>query len=160
MKNLNKLLIVVMLMGAVPTLTSCDDLWEAVFGQYDNPTNPDDSGGSKKQDPPHIAAITITAEGIEGDEATIDKGDKLQLSAVISPEDTKETKVGWQTSDQSIATVSSKGLVTAKGPGTCTIQCTSKANADIYARFTINVNAEPMGLDDEDEIDQSLALSR
>ncbi len=52
---------------------------------------------------------------------TIHIGDeKQQLTAALTPSDSKD-KVLWSSSDESVATVNSKGQVSAVGAGTCTI---------------------------------------
>ena len=145
MKKIYQLLSVVMMLGAVPTLTSCDDV-------EDNPVPV-----------VHISGITLTAEGAENGEVTMVEGSTLQLVAEITPADTKETDVKWESSMKSVATVSDDGLVTAEKPGTATITVTSKVNSSISAELTITVKeeetGEPIALDD-DPIDQSLAQAR
>lgn len=48
-------------------------------------------------------------------------GDKLQLTAKLTPSDAKASQTSWSSSDTSIATVSSSGLVTMHKAGTVTI---------------------------------------
>ncbi|MEA4935465.1 MAG: Ig-like domain-containing protein [Paludibacter sp.] len=45
----------------------------------------------------------------------------FQLSAIIAPSDAAYKEVTWKSSDESIATVNSTGLVTARNPGRATI---------------------------------------
>lgn len=46
MKKIYQLLVVAMTLGAIPTLTSCETLWEVVFGDEDNPVS-QPSGGEQ-----------------------------------------------------------------------------------------------------------------
>ena len=65
----------------------------------------------------------VTSKDSFGARGTLTVGDTKQLSATVK--DAAGNTIGrpltWATSDQSIATVSASGLVTAKAPGTATI---------------------------------------
>ena len=61
-------------------------------------------------------------------------GDSKTLTATVTPMDASNTAVNWSSSDNKVATVSSKGVITAKGKGTCTITCTA---ADGYGTKSI-----------------------
>ncbi len=65
--------------------------------------------------------IPVTGITLNKTEVEMDVGKTLQLSVTIKPSNATDRKVSWTTSDQSIATVSSKGLVTTKKTGTVTI---------------------------------------
>ncbi len=57
------------------------------------------------------------------------------------------TAVNWSTGDQSIATVSSTGVVTAVGAGgPVTIQATSPANASLFSTYHVTVSNAPASL--------------
>jgi uncharacterized protein YjdB len=56
---------------------------------------------------------------------TMKKGSKVTLKAKLKPSSAK-AKLKWESSDKKVAKVSSKGVVTAKGPGTCTITVKTK----------------------------------
>lgn len=72
-------------------------------------------------------------------EASIKKGGSLTLKATVKPDSTSDKSVTWTTSDPSVATVSSSGSVTAKGPGVCVITCASKGFPSVYAEAVITV---------------------
>lgn len=58
--------------------------------------------------------------------ATLKRGKTLQLKATINPTNTTSSKtLTWKTSNKNVATVTSKGVVTAKKPGTATITVTT-----------------------------------
>ena len=59
--------------------------------------------------------------------ASLDIGATVQLKATVTPSDAHDKSVTWSSSNTSVATVSSSGLVTAKAPGTATI--TVKTNS-------------------------------
>jgi uncharacterized protein YjdB len=52
---------------------------------------------------------------------TLKKGNTLTLKASIQPSNASNKKITWTSSNKSVATVSSKGKITAIGTGTCTI---------------------------------------
>ena len=62
-----------------------------------------------------------------------------QLTATVSPADTYDKSVTWTSSNTSVATVSSSGLVTTVNPGTATITATSKVNSSIKATVTVTI---------------------
>lgn len=59
---------------------------------------------------------------------TLNKGDSLKLGAIISPQSASK-KLTWSTSDKGIASVTSKGKITAKKVGEATI--TAKCNGTV-----------------------------
>ena len=78
--------------------------------------------------PQAAASVRINSGGV----SAIGVKAKLQLTAEISPSGTNMPKLKWQTSNSSIATVSSKGLVTGKKAGRVKIRVkTSTGLSDI-----------------------------
>ena len=66
-------------------------------------------------------SATATGITLSQSSMTIHIGDeKQELTATLTPADSKD-KVLWSSSDEAVATVNSKGQVTAVGAGTCTI---------------------------------------
>ena len=68
--------------------------------------------------------------------------DKQTLTASFAPNTVTEANKGlkWTTSDSKVATVSSKGVVTAKKAGPVTITATSKKNGEAVGTFKITVS--------------------
>ena len=76
------------------------------------------------------ASVTVTVESDEVKASgvsmnytryTMKRGDSFTLSAKVLPENTTDKKLTWTSSDAQIATVSTKGVVTANKVGTATI---------------------------------------
>ena len=84
---------------------------------------------------------TILVASIELDvtETEITKGETLQLTATVLPEDATTKTVTWASSDESIATVDSIGMVTAVAPGTATITAMTNDGSDLSASCTVTV---------------------
>ena len=66
-------------------------------------------------------------------------GDTKQLSATFTPSDVANKSVTWKSSNTSIATVNTSGLVTAKSVGTTTITATTKDGSNHSASVNISV---------------------
>jgi len=62
-----------------------------------------------------------------------------QLTPTLSPDDASNTNVIWSSSDESIATVSSSGVVTGQQAGTATITCTAADGSGFTATCDVTV---------------------
>ncbi|MCI8485279.1 MAG: Ig domain-containing protein [Lachnospiraceae bacterium] len=65
--------------------------------------------------------VEVTKVSLNKNEAELDVGDTLQLRATVSPSNATDKTVTWSSSDSSVASVSSRGLITAKSEGTAYI---------------------------------------
>ena len=62
------------------------------------------------------------------------------VSYTIVPEKAKDAKVTWESSNESVATVSESGKITAKGDGSCTITVSAGGKTD---SLTVTVKSGP-----------------
>ena len=76
----------------------------------------------------------VTAIALSDETVSLWVGKKKTLTATATPTTANNTSVSWSSSDNKVATVSSNGVITAKGKGTCTITCTA---ADGYGTKNI-----------------------
>ena len=67
-------------------------------------------------------------------------GDTQQLIATVYPPNADNPKVTWRSMDESVATVSSDGLVTAVGSGFCYILCETTDGSDIHYAIEVYVD--------------------
>jgi uncharacterized protein YjdB len=105
----------------------------------------DDSDFSLNTDPAILpTAITVTSSATP---AEVVVGLGLQLNTNILPENTDDKSVTWSTSDATIATVSSTGLVTGVAPGAVTITVTSVATSLVTGTISVTVNPIPLNLE-------------
>ncbi|MCD8301517.1 MAG: Ig-like domain-containing protein [Prevotellaceae bacterium] len=82
----------------------------------------------------YVESITIEAE-----QAEIEEGESLQLHATVSPSDATDPSVIWSSSDESVATVSKSGLVTALSQGKTTITATANDGHGATGSIEISV---------------------
>ena len=82
--------------------------------------------------------ILVTGVSIDGlDQVT--EGHTIMLTATVTPANATNKVVSWSSSDESIATINSDGLLTAVAPGTVTITATTTDGSNKHAIKTITV---------------------
>ena len=74
-------------------------------------------------------------------------GKTKTLTATISPTTANNTTVNWSSSNNNVATVSSKGVITAKGKGTCTITCTAADGYGTKSTCKVTVKQQVNSID-------------
>jgi beta-glucanase (GH16 family) len=89
----------------------------------------DESGGG---------IIAVTGVSVSPSSATLHVNQTVQLSATVSPSNATNTSVTWSSSNTSVATVSTTGLVTGKAAGTAVITVTT-SDGEYKASSTITV---------------------
>ncbi len=77
-----------------------------------------------------VTGVTLTPSS-----ANLTVGETQQLTASVQPSNASNTNVSWSTSNSSIVTVNSSGLITAVSPGTATVTVTTADGG-----FTDNCN--------------------
>jgi len=110
------------LVGAALVLASC-----AVEPTTPPPPPPPPPG------PPPVTSVSITAPA-----TSVEVGSTLQLAATVSPSAASQA-VSWSSSNETRATVSGTGLVTALTPGAVTITATSAADASRSGSVALTV---------------------
>ncbi len=83
--------------------------------------------------------VNVTGVSLNKTSTTITVGNTETLTATISPSDATNKNVSWSSSNTSVATVSSSGVVTGKGPGIATITVTTADGAK-KATCTVTVS--------------------
>lgn len=84
--------------------------------------------------------IKVTSIIVTGSKKEINVGESLQLSATIFPSNATNKSVTWSSSNTSVATVSSSGLVKAVKAGSATISATAKDGSGVKGTYILTVN--------------------
>jgi len=93
-----------------------------------------------------IAVDSITVASAGGI-TSIAEGVTLQLTATVLPANADVLTVSWSTSDQTKATVSETGLVTAVAAGSVDITATSTVDATKFGTISLTVTPPPASLE-------------
>ncbi len=70
--------------------------------------------------------VSVTSLTLDSSKLTMNKGDSTTILATITPANASEKTITWSSTDTTVATVSSKGVVTAKATGTTVITALTK----------------------------------
>ncbi|RYQ45962.1 Ig-like domain-containing protein, partial [Bifidobacterium pseudolongum] len=88
-----------------------------------------------------VESVSISGNGVNNGRLSMDLNSttSVQLNATVTPADATVRSISWKSSDPSVATVSSDGLVRGKKAGTTMITATA---AGISASITVTVTGE------------------
>lgn len=89
--------------------------------------------------PVPVSGITLNKSKVTLTLTSKQKKPTYQLKATVAPSNATNKKVKWSSSDKTIATVDSKGKVTALKAGTCKITCKAADGSGAKATCTITV---------------------
>ena len=89
--------------------------------------------------------VAIATTGISLDKTSLSFGDvysstRETLTATISPDNAANKSITWKSSNSTVATVSSTGVVSPKGYGTATITATTSDGTNLSATCEVVVN--------------------
>ena len=90
-----------------------------------------------------VESITLSYTSIR-----LQKNETQKLYAHVEPEDATNHTVSWESSNTSVATVSSNGLVTAKAVGKSTITCRATDGSGVYDECQVEVFVPQSGTTD------------
>ena len=87
-----------------------------------------------------VSTTAVTSVSLDKSKIIFDViGTEVTLNATVLPIEATNSEISWSSSDPSVASVSSSGVVTALQIGTATIIVTSKSNSMIKAECVVNV---------------------
>lgn len=87
-----------------------------------------------------VECTPVSSISISG-ASTVNYGKSITLTGSVSPSNAYNKNLKWTSSNNSIATVSSTGVVTGKGVGTVTIKAISRDGTAVSASKTITVKS-------------------
>lgn len=122
--------------------------YEGILGEFSTGIQlqvTDDSDFTLNSDPAVLpTAITVTSPSTP---AEVVVGLGLQLGTTVLPENADDKSVTWSSSDDTIATVSSTGLVSGVSVGTVVITATSVASNLVTGTISVTVTPAPLTLE-------------
>ena len=90
--------------------------------------------------------INTTALSINKTSTTLNKGATETLTVTRTPSSVSYPTISWSSSNTSVATVNSSGVVTAVGNGTCTITATTTDGTNISKTCSVTVKTPVTGV--------------
>ena len=97
--------------------------------------------GCNPDDPEPVKVSSITVSPLT---ATLEIDETVTLSAVVAPANAENATYTWSSSDETKATVTSAGVVTAKGAGEVIITATANDGSNVKGSATITVSPVPV----------------
>ena len=85
--------------------------------------------------------IYVSSISLNETSVSLTEGSTKQLQATVLPSNATDKSVSWTSSNDSVAQVSSSGLVTAKSVGTATITCKANDGSGKSATCSVTVNS-------------------
>ena len=85
----------------------------------------------------HVTSVTLNTNTLE-----LDRFKTAKLSVTVGPADADNLAVVWSSDDESVATVTQDGLVSAVSVGSATIKVASVESPSVYATCTVTVSKE------------------
>ncbi|MCI6788722.1 MAG: Ig-like domain-containing protein [Mollicutes bacterium] len=94
---------------------------------------------SEKIADPVVEDVKVTGITVASTDISLEEGATKAITATVTPDNATNQEVIYKSTDETIATVDEKGVVTGVKEGTTTVTVTSKENAEITATVNITV---------------------
>ena len=86
-----------------------------------------------------VVATPVTSVTLDRTSASLKAGETVTLTATVKPDDATDKTVTWSTSDNSVVTVNSSGLITALSKGNANITATANDGSGVSGSCDIEV---------------------
>ncbi len=93
-------------------------------------------------EPEKVTGITVTLSA-----SSVTKGSQVTATATVTPSNAENKAVTWSTSNEEVATVNSKGVVTTVGVGTVEIIATAADGSGVVGQATLTVTEPTSAVD-------------
>lgn len=105
--------------------------------------------------PPEDQNVSVQSVELDKSELTLEEGKQSNLTVIFNPTNATNKNVTWSSSDESVATVSDRGIITAKSAGKTTITVrTEDGNKSAKCELTVTAKREdPDDIYDDDDSD-------
>ena len=100
----------------------------------------------------YTAKIPVTGLSLDKTSITLNEGQEEQLTATIIPNNASNPRVSWSSSNENVAVVSTKGLVTAKKEGTAIITAKSKDETNKAGGYTAECSVTVKKVENEENV--------
>ena len=97
-----------------------------------------------------VSKIAVTGVKLDHTKAITEVGDKTTIKATVSPSNATYKSVKWSSSNTSIATVSSSGVVTGKGQGKATLKAVADGKSISIPIYVSKAGDKMYAVDVED----------
>lgn len=97
------------------------------------------SGAAKKASININVVQAVTKIKLSDTSLVIDKGKTKKIKAQVVPDNATKKSVSFSSSNTAVASISSEGLITAKGCGECTITCSANDGSGIIEKCHVTV---------------------
>ena len=91
-----------------------------------------------------VKAVRVSKVSASNPHGTLVTGGEYQMNCTLSPSNASNKEVTWKSSNNSVASVNSAGVVLAKSTGKATITATAKDGSGKRASFQVTVKAAPL----------------
>lgn len=119
----------------VDTVFGTEGTWTAKVTYTLDPTIKDETEFT-------VSIVPVQTITLDKSSATIEVDDQLQLEVTnVGPTDATHKEYTWSSSNSSVATVSTTGLVTGVAPGSAVVKATANDGSNVYGQCTITVVA-------------------
>lgn len=115
-----------------------------IWGTSEEAVNPSTNKIYVNEEEEEETTKLVTSITLNKSSLSLKVGEKERLSAEILPENADNKKLTWSTSDNSVARVSTAGLVTAKKEGTTTITATATDGSGVFDTCEVTVTSNDL----------------